>query len=100
MVRYENEQGRITVGFGHDEAVGYFISVYDTRLEVYENASEEFRKIGEGVSRDGTGCYLSKYTGRMGIGERVSYEMMVRLWRMYQVGEVGMKLIEERRPSF
>jgi hypothetical protein len=99
MVRHEHHQGSIRIAFGHDETSGYFISVYDTRLEVNEETGDDFEEICYDISASGTGAYLTAHTGTIGFGKRVSYDTMKKLWRSYEVGETGMELLAEKRGS-
>lgn len=50
MVRHEYVQENIRVAVGHDEAIGYFISVYDKRLEVNVETGDDFDDICYGVA--------------------------------------------------
>jgi hypothetical protein len=99
MVRHEYVQGNIRVAVGHDEATGYFISVYDKRLEVNVETGDDFDDIRYGVAPDGTGCYLSAHTGTLGLGECISLGAMEKLWRLYGVDQSDIDLLHKSLPS-
>ncbi|PYI01869.1 hypothetical protein BO78DRAFT_401001 [Aspergillus sclerotiicarbonarius CBS 121057] len=83
MVRHEYGQGRWAVAVGHDQATGYFIGVYDRRLDIEDSTGDDFECLAYSIAPDGTGCYLNAYTGRFGMGQKVGLRTMERLWRMY-----------------
>lgn len=99
MVRNECSHGNIQVAFGHDKFTGYFISVYDTRLQGDEDDGSDFDDIRYAISADGCGAYLEAHTGSQRIGRRVIYGTMQKLWRSYEVGEEGMALLAKGRGS-
>jgi hypothetical protein len=99
MVRREYHQDNIRIAVGHDELTGYFISVYDKRLEVNVETNDDFDSVCYGVAMDGTGCYLNAHTGSSGFGNRVSLSAMERLWRLYGVEQSDLDLLHQSRPS-
>lgn len=90
-------QGAITVGYGHDEITGYFISVSDSRLAYDEEGTEELNHFLEEATSGGTGFYLQAHTGTIGLGQRVNLDVMEKLWKLYGVSEEGMAILIERR---
>jgi hypothetical protein len=99
MVRREYHQDNICIAVGHDEFTGYFISVYDKRLEVNDETNDDFDSVCYGVAMDGTGCYLNAHTGSNGFGKRISLGAMERLWRLYGVDQSDLDLLRQSRPS-
>ncbi|KAL1748251.1 hypothetical protein HDZ31DRAFT_60446 [Schizophyllum fasciatum] len=84
MVRCELSQGILLIAYGDDDAAGYFLSVYDNRLEWHEDASDEINEVCEDVDPSGSGAYLSLTTG-LGIGKHVSKDTLAIFWRRYGV---------------
>lgn len=99
MTRKEYSQGSIQIAFGYDSITGYFISVYDARLQVNKEDGTDFDDIRYAISPDGSGAYLAAHTGSQGIGKRVSHSAMEKLWESYEVGDEGMRLLAEKRGS-
>jgi hypothetical protein len=54
MVRRKYHQDNICIAVGHDEFTGYFISVYDKRLEVNDETNDDFDSV----------CLVPPWTGQ------------------------------------
>ncbi|KAJ5544141.1 hypothetical protein N7494_005420 [Penicillium frequentans] len=99
MVRHEYQEGSIRIAVGHDENTGYFISVYDKRLEVNVETHDDFDVLRYDVARDGTGCYLNAHTGSHGFGKQISLGAMEKIWRLYIIDQSAMDLLRENLTS-
>jgi len=95
MPHFELSQGDLLVAFGHDHISGYFLSVYDLRLQYSADNTDELNTLGEQISPDGSGCYLSVHTGSRGIGPRVNIATMRDLWTRYRVSPEGSHMLSE-----
>ena len=75
--RYEIKQGPIQVAYGWDCMNGYFLSVFDQRLECKSEGSKEANKISEKIGvGDGGGSYFDLHTGQNGYGFKVNNETL------------------------
>ncbi|KAK6414287.1 hypothetical protein LTR95_017758, partial [Oleoguttula sp. CCFEE 5521] len=72
MSRQEITQGQIRVAFGHNDSTGFYISVYDSRLEVNEEDGTVFDALRYAIAEDGTGAYVNAHTGLEGFGNHVT----------------------------
>ena len=97
MVRQDQDIQHDSQPYGHDHVTGYFFNVSDERLVVSKETGDDFDTVRYKVSPDGGGTYFSVQTAKMGLGTRVSYQTMEKLWRLYEVGDAGLKLLAEKR---
>jgi hypothetical protein len=87
MTRLElPSNAHITVGYGYDEFSGFFISVYDDRLEWKPENDEAYNTLCQSLYiGDGGGSYFDAHTGIGGFGIKVELKVMARLWEKYGV---------------
>ncbi|RJE27491.1 hypothetical protein PHISCL_00225 [Aspergillus sclerotialis] len=98
--RREYKQGPITVVIGYGDGPGYFMSVYDTRLQINIETEKYFDSACFSVDIDGLGGYFNVYTGVMGWGTKVNLEAMDRFWRLYGIEQSDIDvLLENRQPA-
>ncbi|KAF8658385.1 hypothetical protein AX16_001994 [Volvariella volvacea WC 439] len=97
MVRHEIKQGPIKVGYGHDELTGYFLSVFDNRLEWEEENSAAVNAIAEKVDPEGSGIYFDLHTGQIGFGHKVDIDTLVHFWKAYGVPDGHIQKAKHRQ---
>ena len=82
--RHEIKQGPIKVAYGWDSMNGYFLSVFDERLECKKYACEEANNISEKIGvGDCGGSYFDLHTGENGYGFKVSNETLAEFIMRY-----------------
>ncbi|KAE8149391.1 hypothetical protein BDV25DRAFT_140839 [Aspergillus avenaceus] len=89
---YTNED--LHVEYGHIDALGFYISVYDLRLKLRNEQDPDFFHLSTEISWNGSGCYLTARTGEYGIGTRVSVPTMRRLWEIYGAEEQHLRFMD------
>jgi hypothetical protein len=74
MPRFTIDGNPISVDYGYDEPMdSVFFAAIDNRLEYNSEDTDEVNSITHTVGcQDGGGSYLNLYTGKFGIGTRVS----------------------------
>jgi len=103
MPRYIIKSDPITVEYGFDDCLinicEVFLSVFDSRLEYDENASEEVNSAAEKslFIKDGDCCYFSLTTSPIGIGLRVNKDTMKVYLKRYGVPDDHIKFIFNRK---
>ncbi|KAF9112177.1 hypothetical protein BGX27_003839 [Mortierella sp. AM989] len=87
MVRFEKNEGRINIAWGHDEALGgYFLTVEDERLSWSKEASSDVNRICEKVAADGGGSYFDMNSYQLGgFGHKVSEATIFTFMRRYGI---------------
>jgi hypothetical protein len=86
--RFEIKSDHITFAYGWDKCNGYFISVFDKRLEWKEGASDEVNSITVKIGvMDGGGSYFDLHTGSNGYGFEVSQATLAEYMRRYGAPE-------------
>jgi hypothetical protein len=92
-MRYTIDGFPISVAYGIDKYTGVFLSVYDSRLEDKESASDEVNSFLVEKYGGGDGAYLDLHTGFSGLGHKVSKAAMEVFFRRYGVPEEHIKLL-------
>ena len=102
MVRYkiETEGSPISIAYGLDEYHGFFLSVYDARLEYQaKESNDEVNKIALSVGLgEGDGSYFELHTEPRGFGNRVALETLAVFLRRYGVSEKQIMELFSRKP--
>ena len=86
MVRFEIEEGKITIAYGEDRLTGYFLSVGDARLWDSADATDEANSVALETTH-GAG-YFELHTAQTGFGKRVKLETLLYFWERYGVPDV------------
>lgn len=98
--RREYKQDAITVIIGYGDGPGYFMSVYDTRLQINVETEKDFDTACYSIDIDGLGGYFNVYTRVMGWGTKIGLEAMERFWRLYGIKQSDIDvLLEDRQPA-
>lgn len=98
MVQYRHLQGAIALTYGFDYILGYFLRVYDTRIMINpraQNYDEDFEAACRSSTESGRGEYFHCQTEPNPRGNQVSKETMRKFWRLYEVPENAMALLDQ-----
>jgi hypothetical protein len=55
MTRYSLQRGEITVSYGSDDILGFFLEVEDIRLQWEKNTSNEINNVASAAATGSTG---------------------------------------------